>query len=325
MPLVSDGRTAFVLLAAAGTGRGAFWPAYSSMLAGLTPAGRMHASYAVQRVAGNLGLGLGGLAGGLIATTAEPRTFVALFLVSAGASLVFAILVLFLPHVSPEESPAAEGEGGYRAVLRNRAFIGTVALAGVFGAAGVSQLNSMLPVFAMDHGVTETGIGLIFFFNTVAIVLAQLPIAAAVEGRRRMRLLALVGVVWGLCWAATLAAGLWLPALAATAVLVAVGIVFGLGECLDGVTYGPLVADLAPERVRGRYMAVWLVTAQLGFAVGPAVGGVLLARSPIALWATAGAVCLVAGLTALALEPRLPNRARRTPVRRPTPATATGA
>jgi MFS family permease len=322
MPLVEDATAAFVVLSAAGVGRGAFWPAYSAMLAALTPPDRMHVSYAVQRVTGNFGFGVGGLAAGLIATTSDPRTFEALFVVSLAASLVFAIVVLLLPHVPPrpeEESTAAAT--GYRDVLRDRAFVGAVALAAVFATVGVSQLNTMLPAYAKDEGVSETGIGLLFFVNTLTIVVAQLPVAARVEGRRRMRLLAVVGCLWAACWLGTLAAGLWLPSLALAAALVAVAVVFALGECLDGVTWGPLVAELAPQRVRGRYMAVWLVSAQLGLALGPALGGVLLAQSPIALWLAAAATCLVAGASALMLERRLPDTARRARVR-PAPSPA---
>jgi MFS family permease len=107
------------------------------------------------------------------------------------------------------------------------------------------------------------------------------------------------------------------PTAAAAVAFIAVGIAFGLGECLDGVIQGPLVADLAPAELRGRYMALWLITAQAGFAAGPALGGVLLAVSPAALWLPAAACCAVAGLAALALERGLPFEARRTPATRP--------
>ena len=53
------------------------------------------------------------------------------------------------------------------------------------------------PAYAKNEaGVSERGIGSIWFVNTVVIVLAQLPIARALEGRRRMPVLALLGVVW---------------------------------------------------------------------------------------------------------------------------------
>ena len=57
----------------------------------------------------------------------------------------------------------------------------------VFVTAGYAQIE-LLPVFAHNEaGVSETAIGLIFLVNTVTIVLAQLPVARLLEGRRRMR------------------------------------------------------------------------------------------------------------------------------------------
>ena len=50
----------------------AFWPAQLTFLARLVPAARRHAAWGLQRTFLNLGLGLGGLVGGLIARTDEP-------------------------------------------------------------------------------------------------------------------------------------------------------------------------------------------------------------------------------------------------------------
>ena len=55
-----------------GIGTGFFWPAQSTLLAGLTPPDRRPATFAMQRVMMNLGIGLGALVGGLIATR-QPR------------------------------------------------------------------------------------------------------------------------------------------------------------------------------------------------------------------------------------------------------------
>jgi MFS family permease len=208
-----------------------------------------------------------------------------------------------------------EPRAGYREVLRNGGFLGAVVIAGLFAAFGIAQLNSMLPLFAKETaGVSERGVALIFVFNTVAILLVQLPVARVLEGRRRAAALALIGVIWAASWLLALSSGLWLEALAATVALIMVGVLFGLGECLLGVVQGPLVADLAPERLRGRYNAVWLTTTQVGLTVGPAIGGLLLARSATALWLVAAGMCLACGAVALLLERRLPAHARRTPV-----------
>lgn len=75
----------------------------------------------------------------------------------------------------------------------------------------------------------------------------------------------------------------------------------------------PTVAAIAPDHLRGRYLAVMGFTWQGGFLIGPAVGGVLVASGPIALPAAAAAVCVVALIGALASEGRLRPEHQRTP------------
>jgi MFS family permease len=206
-------------------------------------------------------------------------------------------------------------------VLADRSFVALVAVNCVLVTAGIAQLNSVLPVFAKDDaGVGETVIGLIFVANALAIVLLQIPLARVLEGRRRMLMLALMAALWAASWLLVLGGGLLLPVGLAAVALVAAGVVFAVGECIHGVVQGPLVADLAPEALRGRYMALWLTTAQLGFAAGPIIGSFLLARSAVAAWATMAAACLVAGGVATLFERRLPADARVTPRSTPAPA-----
>jgi predicted MFS family arabinose efflux permease len=310
-PLIREPWHAVLAAAATGVGNSAFWPSQSALLAGLTPQARRHGAFALQRVTRNLGIGLGGLAGGLIATTANPTSFTVLFLIDAATFLVF-VLVLGLvpdPEIPHEDTP----RGGYVDVLRHRVFVGIVGLNVAFVAAGYAQLE-LLPVFAKNEaGVNEKAIGVIFFLNTIVIVVAQLPIAKLLEGRRRMKALAFMTALWALAWLVVLAGGAWFEALAAAAVFALAGILFGLGECFQGPVQGALVADLAPPRLRGRYMAVSTNSWDLGFLVGPAVGGVVLATAPLALWPLAAGVCLLAGLGSLALERSLPPRLRLTP------------
>jgi MFS family permease len=90
-------------------------------------------------------------------------------------------------------------------------------------------------------------------------------------------------------------------------------VLFSLGECLHGAVQNPLIADLAPEHLLGRYMALRTIAWQLGFMIGPVLGSFLLARSPAGLWLGAIAVCLVAGVGSLALERQIPDHASRTP------------
>jgi predicted MFS family arabinose efflux permease len=312
-PLVREPWHAFLAMAVVGAGNGSFWPSQSTLLAGLAPVARRHAAYALQRVSRNLGIGLGGLTGGLIATTSDPTSFTILFLIDAATFLGFIAVLPFVPD--PELPPVEEGArpGRYRDVLRDRLLLGIVAVNVVFVSAGYAQIE-LLPVFAKNEAhVSERGIGVIFLVNTLVIVFAQLPIARALEGRRRMPALALMTVLWATAWMIVLVGGATLEAIAAASVFALAGLVFGLGECFHGPTQGALVADLAPPRLRGRYMALSTISWEIGFVIGPAIGGFVLDRQPLALWPLAAAVCLLAGVGALALERGIPPGLRLTP------------
>ena len=58
----------FVVATITGIGNGAFWPAQSTLIAGLTPVEKRTPAFAMQRVVMNLGIGIGALVGGLVAT-----------------------------------------------------------------------------------------------------------------------------------------------------------------------------------------------------------------------------------------------------------------
>ena len=312
-PLVREPWHAFAAALVAGVGNGFFWPSQSTLLAGLAPQARRHAAFAVQRMTRNLGIGLGGLAGGLIATTSDPTSFTVLFVVDAATFFGFVAALAFVREPAREFRDVAPGPDGYLAVLRHRVFVGFVALNVLFVASGYAVFE-LLPVFAKSEaGVSERAIGVIFLVNTLVIVLAQLPVSKLLEGRRRMAALGVMNVLWALAWVLVLASGAYLEALAAAALFAVAGAVFALGECLQGPTQGALVADLSPDRLRGRYMAVSTTSWQLGFVIGPAIGGLVLAAEPLALWPLAAAVCLGAAAGAVALERAIPRELRLTP------------
>ena len=318
-PLVRHPWEAFLLIAVEGAGSAGFWPSQSTLVARLTPPDRRHAAYAQQRVTMNLGIGLGGVAGGLIASVAHPGTFTVLFLVDAATFLSYVGVLAFIhdPGLAPEER--SDEPASYRAVLRDRLFVRLWTLNFLFVAAGYSLFN-LVPAFARDHAhISEREIGAIFFVNTALIVILQLPISRAIEGRRRLRALALMPLLWAVAWLIVDAAGYWFQATAAFVLIAFALALFGIGECFHGPAHQALVAEIAPDRLRGRYFATHSLSWGLAGTVGPAVGGFVLAAAPFALWPIAGAVCLVAAAGALMTEPRVPERFRRIPRTEPQP------
>jgi MFS family permease len=305
----------FVAAAVTGVGNGAFWPAQSTLIAALVRPEQRTPAFAMQRVVMNLGIGLGALTGGLIASAAHPRSFELLFLLDAVTFVVYGIVLALLVPDPGHHRRARQGPpAGYGTVLRNRPFLAVIANNTVFIFAGFAGLD-LLPVYAKNHAaVGERAIGLVFLVNTLVIVVLQLPIARLVGGHRRMRALGLLGVVWALAWGLVPIGGLWLAGLGATLLFAVAASVFGVGECLHGAVQAPLVVDLAEPALLGRYMALSALSWQIGFTAGPAVGGFAIAAAPHGTWLAAAGICIANGAAAVAIERRLPVAARHTPL-----------
>ena len=299
----------FAASAVTGIGNGLFWPAQSTLLAGLTTRAQRSATFAMQRIVMNLGIGLGGVAGGFIAS----ESFRALFAIDALTFVAYAVVLTVFVHDPARREERAERTGSYRTVFRHKVFMALMVANSLYIGAGIAQLE-ILPAFAKNEaGVSERGIGWLFFINTIVIVLLQLPTTRLAEGRRRVPLLALLGAVSAAAWLLVPASGLWLSGASAFLLLAIAVSVFALGECLHGAVQPTLVVDLADAKLIGRYMAISALSWQVGFMVGPAVGGALLAASPTGLWLVMASVLLLTGLATLPLERALPRPLRRVP------------
>jgi MFS family permease len=311
-PLIRTPWEALLVNMLVGLGSGSFWPSQSTLLSALTPSDRRHTAFAQQRMTMNVGIALGGLVAGAIARTDQPETFTFLFLLNTVTFLVFIVVLRLLPSVRVREDHHVPGR--YADVLRNGTFMAYILVNVVFIGAGIAVMSELLPPFAKNTAhVSDPAIGLLWFVSAAVIALAQLPVVKLVEGHRRMRGLALMGVLWAGTFLTVAAAGKWLTGTQAAIVFGIAVAVFALGQCLHGAIYAPLVVDLAEPRLLGRYMAFSSSSWQIGWLIGPAAGGFVLQHKPLALWPGVAVICLLASAYALALERQIPERLRLTP------------
>jgi MFS family permease len=311
MPAIRVAWHAFAIYAVWGLGSGAFWPSQSALLAGLTPAHRRAPAYALQRLAMNLGVALGGVVAGLIASVRHPGSFTVLFVVDCATFVAY--MVVLARVRSPQLHEERLG-GSWVAVARDRVFTAFTVLNAAFMASAIALMVELLPAFAKNvTRVNERQVGIVFALDAVGIALFQLPVVKLAQGRSRMRGLALMGALWAVSLLAVWAAGEWTRATVAFGALAAAMLVFALGECLHGAIHTPLSVDLAPPQLVGRYVAAASLSWQVGWIVGPAGGGFVLQHAPLALWPAAAALNLLCAIAALALEPRLPEAVRLTP------------
>ncbi|HKH30863.1 MAG TPA: MFS transporter [Gaiellaceae bacterium] len=300
---------ALVAAAAAGIGNGGLQPSQSALLASLAPPEIRHRASAVSRVASNLGVGLGGALGGAIAAYGL-NGFVVLFLLNALTYLLYAAILLIGVRDDVRPAPVA---GGYRIVLRDRPFIRLALINVAVIAVGWGVFSWIVPAYALSEiGAGTRLIGVLVLANALTVVVAQIPVAKLAEGRRRAATMATGALAF--VGASLLVAGAGLVELrVAAGVLLAAVIVVGIGECLHTTVLMPLVADLAPAPVRGRYMAVAALSWWFGLALAPTLGAQLLSASPTAAMLVSAGVALVAALAALGLEHEIPAPIRLTP------------
>src|SRR5262249_55044343 len=159
-----------------------------------------------------------------------------------------------------DASPRGQGRamaGGDRDVLRDGVLLRLCLINIAMVSAGIALIGALVPAYLKTHAATpEYAIRASYPLNTITRPVAQIPPPSFVEGRRRMPLLALGAALWAAAWvllfvAATTLRGVDTIVIAAPAI-----VLYGLGESLYALIVTPTAASLAPDTLRGRYLAM---------------------------------------------------------------------
>ena len=299
-----------------GAGLGAAGTANRTLVVRLIEPEQRAAAFALNRVAGNLGIGCGATVAGFIVASAERLgTFQLLYFFDGVTYAGFALIVLSaVPSPRAEIDTATDADGtGFRAVARDRVFLTVIAANIVLVVVGHTFFSNILPPFAKAH--TPAGpaeIGIIILANTSFIVVAQIPAVRVVGRMRRTHAFAATSVLFAIALLGVLPATLVHSGLAATSVLAGVAIVLAGAEIAHILVLGPLVADMAPPHLLGRYLSLYSLTFAGSLALGPAIGGLLLQTSPDAIWWGGALASLLAGAVLLQLGDHIPDPIHQT-------------
>jgi MFS family permease len=233
-----------------------------ALVADLVPAEQHERGYASIRIAANLGVTMGPPVGGLLLLVGWNALFV-------GGSLLFAIsLVLayrYLPAVGAYSPEAPPERGSFRVIVRDRPFLLFMSSAVLAYVVYVSY-EVLLPVSLVDsHGIDESVWGFLLIVNPLLVTLFQMrvtrwssPIPVAPKLFVAMLLMGLPFLLFRVS--------------AAIPLVVAIIVVFVIGEMLWVPTSQTVVAGLAPEDVRGAYMGAFSGAGAVGFALAPFLG-----------------------------------------------------
>jgi MFS family permease len=301
---------AFACAVIGGAGIGVNRTANNTLLLTLVMPEQRVTSFALARAAQNLGIGAGAAVAGFVISSAQDlRSFQALYLFNGITYVAFALVVLAAVPNRPTAEALDGAEGGFRAVARDRRFLSIMAVNLILIIVGYALFLNILAPFVKTHTSAGPGaIGLLFVFNAFFVAFAQLPVARLAKRLHRARVFAVASGLFAIGLLGVLPATLIHSELGAAAVLCGVATVIAIAECVHSIVLAPLVADLAPPHLVGRYISVFSLMVTGGFAIGPAIGGAVLAYSPNAVWWGGALVTGAIGAGALLVGDRIPDK-----------------
>jgi MFS family permease len=279
-----SGPTAVPALLVLGASMGTSFPAFNTMLAGISsqPAVQQR-GFAMSFTAVNAGIGTGGAIGAAVADVRHPGSFQALFLANALSCLLFAAVLSRLPNVRPARQ-SGPAKAGYRDVLAHRGLRMILLAMLALAFTGYAALDSGLPAFGtVEAGVSVHVVALAITVNTAVIVGIQLIVLRLVRRLRRSRALAAIGLIWAVAWV-VFGLSAVAPASLRIACVFSFAALFGLGETFLAPTVAPLVNGLAEARIRGRANALTSGAYSIAFVASPAICTGLIATGLAAVW-----------------------------------------
>ena len=278
------GLPAIVLLTGlAGLAAELYRPASSALLTDLVPAGQRVVAFSAFRMAFNAGWAFGPATAGFLAE----RSLFWLFVGDAVTSALFgAVAFLALPGGARSPSTECRWTDALKVLGRDRKFQQVLFSAFAVGLV-FFQLLSTFGLHVTHLGFSAATYGAIISLNGVLVVLCELPLTSITRRFPARRVMA-AGYL-------AVAAGFALNAIAHTVPgLMVCMVIITFGEMLTMPVSAAYVADLAPTRMRGRYMGAYSLVWACALIVGPGLGMRLLELGPAALWLTCGAIGLVA-------------------------------
>lgn len=266
-------------------------PAYQSLVADLLPEKQRAQGFGILRVVANLAVVIGPLIGGLLAS----KSYLILFITDATTSIITAAILYFALHETyhpketgePQES-MTETFKGYIHVVRDSAFVGFL-IASILMVLVYMQMNTTLAVYLRDnHGVSERGFGYILSLNAAMVVLFQFSITRWINRYRPLVVMTVGTLFYAVGFAMYgFVTAFWLFLLAMA--------IITIGEMFVSPVSQAIVARMAPEDMRGRYMAVYGFSWLIPFAIGPLLAGLVMDYlNPDWVWYIAGVLGLVA-------------------------------
>jgi MFS family permease len=259
-------------------------PAREAMIADLVPEKQRADAYGMFRIVSNLSVAIGPAIGGFMSS----RSFETLFYVDVVISLLVAVfVVLFLPETRPQSKQKSEGKEstlretlqGYGLVLKDKVFIAFIFVS-ILSVMMSFNMQSSLSVYLVNYrGLTSEQFGYILSLNASMVVLLQMFFNRLTAGWKPMLAIAFGNVLCVIGFSMYGFVGSFEMAM----------VIITIGEMIYAPKEQMLIANFAPEHMRGRYLGISSFAWIIPVAFGPLGAGFIMDNmDPRILWYVAG-------------------------------------
>lgn len=288
-----------------GLSAGCYWTAADAAVVDVTTPEQRHKAFGVLVLADSLGGGLGIFGGGRLLSLVDHQAQT-LFVINSLILLVFLVLIqLAVADTRQNDLKHSDTLQGFVVALNDRS-LRLFVLGNILFTTYIALVNSTLPLYftnvfaaSVPSATEESGSALgsvanLFTWCYVGIgAVLQLPLVQVLGSLPRVRVLMMSMLLWGagflLVWLTGMVAPL--PLICAIASLSVLSIASAIYK-----PFAPaIVAELAPESLRGVYLAVSYQCWSIGYFIGPILGGWAMDRSQT----TAHHLWMVASVTTI--------------------------
>jgi predicted MFS family arabinose efflux permease len=280
-----------ILATAMGFTSEAFRPANFTAIASYSKPENLTKSYSLNRLAINIGFGLGSTIGGVLASI----NYHLLFWVEGLVYILVGILIFALlparKHVEKVKvNVNADQVKSGQSPLKDVFFIKFLLWVTLY-ITSFYLVFRLVPVYWKEfRGITESKIGFILGLNGIIIALFEMILVQYLQKKDRKSLFIIIGILFtAVSFIFLLFPGL--PALAAALLMV---IFLTVGEMLSLPFINTIVVQRATAENRGRYASAYAFTWSVAQIIGPLGGAFLVEKtSYTGLWATIILLCTV--------------------------------
>ena len=293
-----------------GLSAGCYWTAADAAVVDVTPAEQRHKAFALMGLADSLGSGLGVWGGGILLASIERSQ--TLFLFGSVVLLIFLGLIQVAINGDQQYSSShANPLQGFAVAFGDRS-LKLFMLTNILFTTFIALVTSTLPLYFTSivsisvpnlpqaAGASLTSIANLYTWCYVVLgAVLQLPLVQLLGSLPKVRILMISMSLWGVGFLL-----LWATGIALMPFIYAVGALslFSIATVIYRPFATTIVAELAPESLRGIYLAISYQCWSIGYFIGPVLGGWAMDRPRTAhtLWLVVS-ISTIGGLVILYL------------------------